>query len=223
MTETAETASRRDHGRRSLLALGAYALLLLTALPTVSRSNAAYWWAVAGLVVVTAVTVLASGQPLAFYGLTWRGSARALRSAVLSTALLVAGGWVLLEMVGGAWSWRAIPAAPDKQVQLALYLVLAAPLQELVFRGVFQSSARYLLGEGARASAIAVGVSSLAFAACHLPWGLSTALLMLVPGLVWSIQLERDRTLVGVIASHVVVGYLFVGATPLWAIMIGAR
>lgn len=213
------------HARLSLLALGAYAIVLAASIHSVGASSASYWVAVLAVLLITAVAVLASRLPLAFYGLTWRGWRRSLGSAAISTALLAAAGLGFLLVSAGPLSRGSASSlfSGAEEMELLVYVVLAAPLQELVFRGVFQSSARHILGDGRRAAVLTVAISAAAYAASHLPWGLATALVMLVPGIVWGIQFERDRTLLGVMLSHALIGYLFVGATPLWKLITSVR
>lgn len=198
-----------------------YALFLAASMGSVGRSDLAYWIAVCALIPITAIVIRASRFPLAFYGLTWHGAKSAVYSAVTSVALLAASMIVALRVSGALDIPRLASGLLDawRDPQLLAYVVLATPLQEVIFRGVFQNGARYLLDGNRFASALAIVCSTAAFSLSHLPFGGTPALVMIVPGLVWGLQYEHDRTLVGVVLSHAVTGYLFVGATPLWKLM----
>lgn len=116
---------------------------------------------------------------------------------------------------------ESAPSFAVYDAETLAYVAIAAPLQELVFRGYLQNTARRILGGRRRAGSLAVAISTAAFALSHLPWGVETAVLMVVPGLVWGAQFERDRTLIGVMLSHAAIGYLFVGSSPLWSVITG--
>ena len=209
--------ARLAQGRRWLLILAGYAVLLAASFDFAARSSLGYWVSNALLATMGLLAVAAADLPLEFFGITLRGGLASLWSAAASTFLLLAGGGLLLLLVrsGGEGGAAAAGIGPE----MAAYLLVSVPLQEFVFRGVFQSSARFVLGEGRRARCLAVALSTAAYCAIHLPWGAPAALLVLVPGLVWGIQFERDRSLLGVTVSHVVVGYVYLGALPLWTLV----
>jgi hypothetical protein len=220
---TSEGVLRRRlaHARRWLFILVAYAFLLAACVETAGESSLSYWLGGAVGAVIAALAMFCSGFPPAFYGLTARGAWPSLKSSLFSTiALLLCGTGLLFLLDGMGHSKPNEPLFSLRfEPELIAYLLVSIPLQELVFRGLFQSSARFIFGEGRRASALAAAFSTLAFSASHLPWGLPTALLMIPPGVVWAVQFERDRCLLGVTVSHLVAGYVFVGATPLWRIL----
>lgn len=209
----------------ALLALAAYALVLAAAIPIVGGSHAAYWMALAAVLAITVVVMQVSHRPLGFYGLTLRGMYASLGSTLVTTTILGLAGIGLLALLVHQHA-PGVPRGsfpPTGRAGLVAYVGLSAPLQELVFRGVFQSHARQILGGDRRAARLAIVFSSAAYAASHLPWGYLAPVLMLGPGIVWGIQFERDRTLVGVVVSHVAISYLFVGATPLWMLITAGR
>lgn len=215
--------TRREHARRWCSVLVLYALLLASSLSRVGQSSAAYWTAGALAAGLAAFVALRSGFSASFYGITRQGMGRALGSGVLTTAgLVVMGAALLVWLQARGHVPEGQPLfALQSQPELLVYVLVSAPVQELVFRGVFQSSARFLLGERPSARALAMGCSTFAYCASHLPWGLAAAAVMVVPGLIWALQFERDRSLVGVIFSHMAIGYLAVGATPLWRLLQG--
>lgn len=206
-----------------LFVLTAYAMLLAASASDLGQSSVSYW--VSGAVAVVGSVLLAalSGFPAGFYGLKWGWLKRSLTHAFMSVLALSAAGLAALTIFQ---SLGRLPASvplfeTSIPVEMLAYVLLSAPLQEFVFRGVFQSSIRYILGRRRGAVPLAISFSTLAYAASHLPWGLDTALFMIVPGLVWGWQYERDRTLLGVVLAHMAIGYLFVAATPLWTVLVG--
>lgn len=216
-----DAAIRRAEGRRWLLRLAGYGVLLSACFGLAAGSAAGYWASNALVAALGVHAVAASRLPPSAFGLTLRGAARSIASALVSAALLLAGGGVLLLLAGpaGAAGSGGGGAAFSMGPEMLAYLLVSVPAQELLFRGAIHGGVRWLLGEDRRASAVAVLVSTLAFGAIHLPWGGAAALLALAPGLVWGIQFERDRSLLGVTLSHVVVGAVFLGALPLWSLV----
>lgn len=205
-----------------LFVLTVYAMLLAASASDLSDSSVSYW--ISGAIAVVGSFLLAafSGFPPGFYGLKWGWVKRSLGHALVSVIALSAAGFAALTIfqeLGRVPS--SLPLFETRiPPEMLAYVLLSAPLQEFVFRGVFQSSIRYILGRRRGAVALAVCFSTLAYAASHLPWGIDTAICMVVPGLVWGWQYERDRTLLGVVLAHMAVGYLFVAATPLWAVLV---
>lgn len=197
-----------------------FALALCAVLMTVvATSSAGYWLGGTGVLLVSVLVVRRSRAPWSYFGLTLAGAKVALRRALGSTLLLSA-------CVLGALFWLRARGAlgedtpllrPSFDLELSCYVLVAAPAQEWLFRGVAQGAARLLLG--ARRRGLVVGVGAALYALGHLPWGLGVALPMVVPGIVWGLEFERDRTLLGVGVSHALVGYLFVGVTPLWSLL----
>lgn len=213
---------RLDQATLWLFVLTAYAILLAASSSSLSHSSVSYW--VSGAIAVIGSVVLAatSGFPRGFYGLKWGRVRSCLGNTVASIVALATAGIAALTIFQALGRLpTSIPLFETRiPPEMLAYVLLSAPLQEFVFRGVFQSSVRYIIGRRRGAVALAVTFSTLAYAASHLPWGLDTALVMVIPGLVWGWQYERDRTLLGVVTAHVVIGYLFVAATPLWAVLV---
>ncbi|MEX2571692.1 MAG: CPBP family intramembrane glutamic endopeptidase [Gemmatimonadota bacterium] len=198
-----------------------YTLLFVASLSMGATSSFGYWLLIGLLAIVTLGVLIKSPFPPGFYGLTLRGSGASLGSAVASFAVLTGIGAAALVVGRGE---GVVPSgfallAPQLDLELLVYLGVAVPLQELVFRGIFQNGARYLLRGRDGAGAFAVAVSTTVYAASHLPWGMTAVLVAVVPGLMWGIQFERDRTLVGVTASHAALGFVVFGLTPVWSMI----
>ena len=216
-----ELRQRLFQARLWLFEQSAYGLLLAESMSSVGTSSVAFWVTSAIAAALAVVVLVVSGLPARRFGLSWRRPGRALVSALLSAGLLLLLGLtpaLLLRAAssaGAAGLWFSLGVDPE----LWAYVAISTPLQELIFRGVFQSSARYILGGVRGATALAVAFSTLAYAASHLPWGAGAALAAIAPGVVWGVQFERDETLLGVVVSHAIVGYVFVVATPVWGLL----
>jgi CRP-like cAMP-binding protein len=169
--------------------------------------------------------LLRSPYPRATYGLTTAGWPRAVRDGiVLSLPLLL-----LLTLLKLAWLHLA-PAPPgaslfdldatlDGPFSLGPWLLGAAvyavvcPVQELFARAGLQASLHHFLGRDDRRTRVTVIViSNLIFASAHTYLGVRFMLAAFVPGLFWGWLFHRQRSLVGVSVSHILVG--------LWALFV---
>lgn len=99
---------------------------------------------------------------------------------------------------------------------LALYLgafaayILTCPLQELIVRGSLQSCLQHFLsGPPVRVTWTSIIVSNLIFAMCHSHIRFTFALAAFIPGLLWDWLYSRNLTLVGPVASHMIIGVYF--------------
>ena len=211
-------AASRAFARDCLLALAGCAALLTI----VAESSTGYWLGGAGVFLVSALVVRRSRAPLAYFGWTLAGARAALLRGFGFALLLSAGALAALYWLRARGGLdRGTPLVSSSlDLELLCYVVVAAPAQEWVFRGVGQGAARLLVGAHRRVAV--VGIGTALYALSHLPWGAGAALLMVLPGALWGFQFERDRTLVGVGVSHALVGYLFVGMTPLWGLLTAA-
>jgi membrane protease YdiL (CAAX protease family) len=99
------------------------------------------------------------------------------------------------------------------------YVLFSVPFQEIAFRGVMQGIAREAVGDARHARAFAVAASTLCFGCLHLSWGISFAIVSLVPGLLFAIQVERDRTLLGAILAHALSGWFFFSCLSMTAVL----
>jgi Type II CAAX prenyl endopeptidase Rce1-like len=162
--------------------------------------------------------------PLSALRLTFNGARAALGRALGVTAALCAVS--LLLRLGCDALGRTPPGTPLFRAVLpgpmVAYILFAVPLQELAFRGLLQGVVREAIGGGRFASAMAVAASTICFGALHLAWGLAFALCTLLPGLVWGIQVERDRTLVGAMLVHAVSGWFFFSGLSMTAVLYGS-
>lgn len=166
------------------------------------------------------VMIRSTRLPPAFWGFTTRGWRLAVRDALLYSlpviALFLALKWAAIRWVPG---WEGVPLfqlrplleSGDAQalrtylVLLGAYVLISAPLQEVVTRGCLQGA----LGEfltGPHRAFWAIVISNLFFSVTHSFLSPQIALLTLAPGLFWGWLYHRQRTLIGPILSHLVIG-----------------
>jgi membrane protease YdiL (CAAX protease family) len=161
-----------------------------------------------------------SKLPLSFWGLSTDGWQRAVREALLYSlgflGVLLAGKWVLIHSIE---AWRHVPlfhlaalleAGNTEAMRahlgpLVVYILVVAPLQELVTRGCIQGVLQEFL-TGPYRALWAIVTSNLIFSVLHSFISPQFAFLTLLPGLLWGWLYYRERTLIGPILSHILVG-----------------
>jgi CRP-like cAMP-binding protein len=174
-----------------------------------------------GFAVPMYVMMRRSGEPIATYGLTWRGAGPAFRDGLLWSIPLLAVTLVLKVALV-----RTVPALRDAPVfalgglrdptvaAAAVWLALVSnllyvalvPIQEFIARGAMQTSlARFLVGP--RSTMMAIVLANAMFMASHLYLSTSFALLAMVPGLLWGWLYARHGTLIAPIVSHALLGW----------------
>ncbi len=152
----------------------------------------------------------------ATYGLTWARAGSSVRESLVWTAgfltVLVAAKWVLLQSVSAfadepLFDYRLLQIASPQAVLFdAVAYGLYTPIQEFVVRGALQGSLQRTLG-GPHVALRAILFSTLIFTTLHLHLSVSYALLTFVPSLFWGAMFARQRSLVGVSLSHVLIGW----------------
>ena len=157
-----------------------------------------------------------SGFPAATYGLTLRNWKSSVRQSLLWTFLFLAA-LTLLKLIAlqlvPAWrgmplfSWYGFTRYPTLWQAFGLMAVysLFSPVQEFIARGAMQSSLHEFLG-GPRANLWAVLLSSLMFTQIHLHLTPGYAAAVFFPSLFWGAMYARQRSLVGVSLSHILIG-----------------
>jgi CRP-like cAMP-binding protein len=169
-----------------------------------------------GCVAIYVPMMLKSGFPLSTYGLTLAGWKRSIGESLIWTVAFCAAVTVLkaiaLQLVP-AWSGQPLfsfygftryPSVWQAVGLMAVYS-LFAPVQELVARGAMQSSLHEFLG-GKHRDLWAILLSTLMFSQIHLHLTPSYAIAVFFPSLFWGWMYARQRTLVGVSLSHVLIG-----------------
>ena len=155
------------------------------------------------------------------YGLTLRhGWAHAREALAWTAPLLVL--LLLLKVIGARW----VPALAGRPLLdpgavlegeafhwpafiIAMLLYGAhSPLQEFIARAAFQGSLQHFLHvPPARVDWKVVWMSTLLFASSHVFLGFWFAVATILPGLFWGWMFARQRSLVGVSVSHIVLGW----------------
>lgn len=176
---------------------------------------------VLGLAAVLFVMMLQSGYPLRTYGLTLENWKTNCVESVLWTlpflALLTLGKLVLIKTLPqfSHLSLFNIYAAvnPDVAARNGYFVALiglaylsVVPLQELSIRGALQSSLQVFF-VGRRSTLWAIVISNALFTCAHLHLSETLAVLVFPAGVFWGILFARQRSLLGPIVSHMLVGW----------------
>jgi CRP-like cAMP-binding protein len=165
--------------------------------------------------VLFARAVRRSGNRISDYGVTWEGCRHSLTEGLLFSVPLA-----LLAVAVKAAILAFHPAAAGAPlfalahnlrhgdqamlVELAAYATLS-PLQEFIARGSVQGAFQDFLVDKRR-TLKAILISNLLFSMMHLHLSIVFSVLVFFPGLFWGWLYSRHRTLVGVCASHVLLG-----------------
>jgi CRP-like cAMP-binding protein len=161
------------------------------------------------------VMIRRSGYPPSDYGLTTEGWKAALKESLVWSAAFLAAVTLLkllvLELVPGMsgqplFSLRGLVKYDAlTSLGIAASYAVFAPAQEFVARGALQSSfQQFLVGRAVTARSIIL--ATLLFGTTHLHMSLGYAVVALVPSVFWGIMFARQKTLVGVSVSHVLIG-----------------
>lgn len=175
------------------------------------------------VIIIVAIMVLVmkkSGFPWKTFGIStknWRShTVEAILFSIPVMLILTAIKWVFIHRLLKDPSIPLIDPAsslytPDFSltiyiISLIIYIILA-PLQELVARGALQSGF-YLFIPGKEKSRTwtAIILSNLMFSLPHLYNSLYFAIVVLIPGFFWGWLFSRQKTLVGVSVSHILIG-----------------
>lgn len=201
-----------------LMGLAAYAVLMriLTDLQVDIRVTILFTLPI--LVVMAAMGIAwgrRSGFPAWIFGLTREGAASHVRQALVLTVP------VLILLTGIKWglcTWSPryadVPvfSIATKPLALAtlgptLGYVALVPVQEFVARGAIQGPLfEFMVGTERRRWSVAILVSNTLFGVTHLHLTLAYGAAAFAGGLVWGALFARQRSLVGPIVSHAVVG-----------------
>jgi hypothetical protein len=166
-----------------------------------------------------------SGYSMSTFGLTLKGWKRATGESLLWSV-----GFIAVTISAKALAIAVIPAyqgeplfsldgfyefSATENLALAATYAAFAPAQELIARGALQSSFQEFL-QGKWVTGRAIVYSTMLFATTHLHLSTTFAIATLVPSVFWGVLYARQRTLVGVSISHVLIGLfvLFVLGAP---------
>jgi CRP-like cAMP-binding protein/membrane protease YdiL (CAAX protease family) len=173
-----------------------------------------------------ALSLRRSPFSLESYGLTTRNSGRiALQALIWTIPLLVVVVFLKLAWLRWAVSMPGQPLFEPASVfeghpfDLGIYLfavglyLIHAPLQELVARAGLQGTLQNFIPTlPGHINWKAIVISNLLFAASHSFIGFWFCVAAFVPGLFWGWMFAKQRSLVGVVVSHITVG--------VWAIFV---
>lgn len=218
--QLAEERTRAVMGRFVLLLVFAYTLytwLLGTAVRVKESLGSSEFVTVPAVLICCAILfafVRLSGYPPRFFGLTLEGAPRHAAEAVAFTlpwmAAAVALKWALVTFwapMQGEPVLRMLAEGGDGfRPWLALAYVVFAPFQELIYRGGVQGSLEHFL-TGRWRRPLAILGANVIFSAAHLYVSPGLAVAAFAAGLFWGWLYARQRGLVGVSVSHVLLGF----------------
>ena len=170
-------------------------------------------------------TVKHSGYPLQMYGVTTRHWKRAIKESLYYTLPLLIAivlyKWLLLkfavsfsgrhlfDLQANLVESHVITAASPVPVYMKIFpiilYIIFVPVQEFLVRGILQSSFQKML-VGRHHIFWAIIVSNLLFSVSHVYISIKLGLVVFVPGLFWGWLYARQRNLIGVSLSHLLIG-----------------
>ncbi|MDZ7827699.1 MAG: CPBP family intramembrane glutamic endopeptidase [Gammaproteobacteria bacterium] len=165
--------------------------------------------------------------PASAYGFTLRGWRPALGEALLFSlpllALIVLAKWVLIrtlpafagEPLFDFYGYTGL--GPGTALAVAAGYAAFVPFQEMVARSGIQSAFMMYLHHRRRRS-MSIFMSTLLFSTTHLHTSATFALMVFPLGLFWGWLYDRHPTLIGVVASHLLIGIfaVFVVSFPVF-------
>ena len=153
--------------------------------------------------------------PLSWWGLTFRNWKRSIIETTIFTIPLLLSLLILKKIL---ITTNIFPDQPlfrlglestdpsfDKGLLSAALLVyvLSAPVQELMFRGLMQTSWQRLI-PGRNKTVIAIAVTTILYVSAHFYWSFSP--LVAIPSILWGWLFARHRTIIGVSLGHMALG-----------------
>jgi hypothetical protein len=161
------------------------------------------------------------GYPMSFYGITLKNWKRdVIEGVLLSIPLILCCiiiKWFLTTFIPAFngiplfhFTAGINPGYIEKVPMIVMLLLpvvylLLTPLQELISRGALQSSLEEFL-VGPNKTWWAIILSNFLFSVTHLHVSFGMAMAVLIPGFAWGWLYSRQRSLVGVSISHMIVG-----------------
>ena len=158
-----------------------------------------------------------SGLPLKTFGLTMDNFMPALKFAAKYTAVfllfLLIGKWVMTTYFPEIFGKHLIELYSLKGgdsfslfVIIILYSIHAV-IQEFIARGCIQGGLMQFIS-GKNSALTAIIVATLMFSSFHLVMDMKYALLTLVPGLFWGFLFYKNKNVLAVSISHIVIGVI---------------
>lgn len=162
-----------------------------------------------------------SGNPLSFYGFTLHHWQKVAWQAFIYTlpvlGIITLAKWLAITYIPtyassdlfslGKNAVQNTSASPWViGLMLFSYVFISSPIQEILFRGGLQSTLQFFL-LGKYRYFLAIFTSNLIFAMIHLVLSPLLAVVTFVIGLFWGLMYKKQASLVGVILSHILIGF----------------
>ena len=149
------------------------------------------------------------------YGLHLNNWKQVLSEALLWTLGFIAAvtvlKFVMIQWVP-AFQGRTLFEFPDLDTHKTSYVwmiagmyALFAPIQEFIARGVIQGTLQNFL-TGKYVTTRAILIATLLFSITHLHLDMSLAVFVIVPSIFWGLMYARQKSLLGVSISHIIIG-----------------
>lgn len=162
------------------------------------------------IIIIYLREVIKSGYPASTFGFTWHNWQQAVKESLLFSfviiLLLIAIKWVLINY-SPAWHGRALFEFISNKLDVItfiLYLIFV-PAQEIITRGALQASLEEFLISPHK-TLLAIFVSNLIFSVMHFHFSSIFTVPVFILGFGWGWLFHRQRTLIGVILSHWLIG-----------------
>lgn len=156
-----------------------------------------------------------SGFPPSFFGMTTQNWKAHIKESLAWTSvfllLLTLAKWLMITFIEDYQGQTIINVKRIMRFELHWVLlfytlyVIFSPVQEFIARGVYQSGLQNLF-TGKYATFNAIILSNLLFSSFHLIFNLYFAIVTFIPGIFWGYMYARQKSLVGVGLSHILIG-----------------
>lgn len=208
----------------TLLILLLYVMLLNIAIRYLSIVKASTIITVPFLIVFLLMSLYGlktSHMPASFFGLTtknWRASViDSLKFTIPAMLALTLLKWILVHYTSSyadepLFNPFGMFRGDAKQTATVTVLILFATIysafsivQEFLVRCVVQGSLEYFL-QGRHKVLVAILLANLIFSVLHMHVSTIFAVLVFIPGLLWGFLYHRNKSLIGVSLSHILIG-----------------
>lgn len=150
--------------------------------------------------------------PVQFWGLTWKGSKRALVESLIYTSPIavfaIALKLILMNNPSSGMYGQTLLSWQFSPLALVIYTI-SSLAQEFICRGFIQTNVEQML-TGKYRSAIAIVTTAVLFGAVHLHYSTATMVVTILGGIFFGWLYTRHRTLVGISVAHYILGILLI-------------
>lgn len=181
---------------------------------------------------VAMLTLWKSGYPMWMFGFTMKNWKKHLEESLWWTfifmAILVAVKWMFVNIIPSLNGYPIFFSSnqpglsnitpPAQAWLLTIVYALLVPLQEIIVRGSLQSPFMDLLQRSRFRNAIAIAASTMMLAAMNINISISFALATIIIGIFLGCLYARQKSLVGVIFSHILISIWSFGFLRLYEI-----